>query len=667
MPRDFAAAWSPADQQAAWDAGLPVPDVVTTTDVFALAPPPLPALQPAGSLQSLAGGNWQGVYRQSFDAGFPTARFDGNCQLVTLSNHPRYRWGSGTQTTFGHTPAAALPALDITAATAPDPEDARIQFICVFDRLEAAQNLMVQFALRLNRAGDGDTFFAGISTDGQTFYGRRWRNTPPVPDGGADGPYPWASQRLFAPFIGAALSGGEADAHGRVAVLWEFHSPSVRTAAQGAWLDEIVVDQYIPRSGAWVCRDADPVMHVAGAPGGAPVSKGINLPPYPVFTPSGLPGHVARLQQSGVQWVRLEWQARLDSIDGAGGAGSAAALAGPAGLLNYVDLRHYDELLALLCDPDHPIGVLGLLDYWTLPSQTWQRAGRIDDTYLEAMTATADLLARYYGDRVGHWEIWNEPDFRQTSLAAGDYARLLTTVSAAIKGADPRAQIVFGGLGGADWVAANYFQQVIRQLPTDPIPYDIFAIHPYPSHEFRRGGQLIRDPSYLRFDPPTVLEQFMAIMRAAGHAPRPIWITEVGWNRAADSRNPATLRCQAIAETMVTGAEQAAFLPEQFDILFKEVLWGPDLPAVTKVFWYQYMDVGLEMTDGGCWGGSGGPTHVVDWWFGLYSGTDWAAGIFEPQPNPVECSFRTYGDAGALNGCLPVPEVAAAAQASDPP
>ena len=115
MPRDFAAAWSPADQQAAWDAGLPVPDVVTTTNVFALAPPPSPALQPAGSLQSLVVGNWPGVYRQSFDAGFPIARFDGNCQLVTLSNHPRYRWGSGTQTTFGHTPAAALPARLIRA------------------------------------------------------------------------------------------------------------------------------------------------------------------------------------------------------------------------------------------------------------------------------------------------------------------------------------------------------------------------------------------------------------------------------------------------------------------------------------------------------------------------------------------------------------------------
>lgn len=652
MGRDFAESWSPADRVAAWNVGLPAPDVVTTTNVFALAPAHLPA-PPLAEPQPAGGGGWQNVYRQSFDRGFPAAKFDGSCQVVTLSNHPRYRWGSGTRTTFNGTRGAASPALGIVESTGTYPEDALLQFACVFDGLQAAQNLMVQFALRLDRGSGGDTFFAGVSTDGQTFYGRRWRNTPPAPDGAADGPYAWANQRLFAPFIGGAT-----DADGRVAVLWEFRSDAARTDAQGAWLDEIVVDQYAPRAGSFVCRDADPVMRVAGAPGGQPVSKGVNLPPYPVFTPSGLPGHVARLQQSGVQWVRLEWQARLDGV---------GALAGPAGLLNYIDLRHYDELLDLLCDPDHPIGVLGLLDYWTLPSQTWKRAGRIDDAYLEAMTAAADLLARYYGDRVGYWEIWNEPDFRLTYLAAGDYARLLTALSASIKQADPRAQIVFGGLGGADWVAAGYFRQVVQQLPTDPVLYDIFAIHPYPSHEFRRGGRLIRDPSYLRFDSPTVLERFMAIMRAAGHAPRPIWITEVGWNRAADSSNPATLRCQAIAETMVTGTEQAAFLPEQFDILFKEVLWEPDTPAVTKVFWYQYMDVGLEITDAGCWGGrGGGAVHVVDWWFGLYSGTDWAGGIFEPQPNPVECSFRAYGDAEALRRCLPAPEVAAAAGSDTP-
>jgi hypothetical protein len=440
-------------------------------------------------------------------------------------------------------------------------------------------------------------------------------------------------------------------------VLWEFRSDDIRTATQGAWLDEITVEQYIPPPALAACRSADPVMHVDGAPGDSPVSKGVNLPPYPVYTPSGLPGHVARLRASGAQWVRLEWQAHLHI------AGNVADLWGPATLLNYIDLRHYDALLAQLCAPEQPIAVLALLDYWTLPDQSWKRTGRLGETHQEAMSAITSLLVRYYADRVGYWEIWNEPDYQATYVAAGDYAQLLTRLSAAIKQADGRAQVLFGGLGSADWVAANYFRQVIRLLPADPVPYDVFAIHPYPSQEFRRAGRLIRDPSYLRHTAPTVLEPFLAIMREAGHAPRPIWITEIGWNRAADSSNPQTLACQAVYETMVTGAEQAAYLPQQFDILFKEVAWEPDSAAVTKIFWYQYMDVGLAIADAACRGGryTGGPQRVVDWWFGLYSGTDWAAGVLEPQPNLVECSFRAYPDAAAISRCLPAEETLAAA------
>jgi hypothetical protein len=109
---------------------------------------------------------------------------------------------------------------------------------------------------------------------------------------------------------------------------------------------------------------------------------------------------------------------------------------------------------------------------------------------------------------------------------------------------------------------------------------------------------------------------------------------------------------------MVTGVQQAAFLPQQFDILFQEAAWGTDLPAVAKIFWYQYMDSGLEIDDRFCVRQGALATRVVDWWYGLYSGTDGGAGIFEPQPNLVECSFRAYPDAAAINRCLAIGEVA---------
>ncbi len=379
------------------------------------------------------------------------------------------------------------------------------------------------------------------------------------------------------------------------------------------------------------------------------VSKGINFPPYPIYTPSGLAGHVARLRQSDVHWARIEWQARLQLGDG------VRQLTGPASLLTYIDLRHYDTLLALLCAPPHPIGVLGLLDYWLLPNQEWKAGGRINAAYLDAVTATVELLARYYQDRVGHWEIWNEPDSAATYLAPGDFARLLTAAHAAIKQVDGDVRVLLGGIGGVDSVAARYVQQVLQQLPTDPIPYDIFAIHPYPSKEFRRDGRLIRDPTYLLSTPPTAIHRFLQLMEAAGHAPRPVWITEIGWNRAADSSDPGTLRCTPVFETMVTGREQAEFLAQQFDILFQQVAWPEELPAVAKIFWYQYIDVGLAISEAECYGrrpGAGGPQRVVDWWYGLYSGTDWAQGLREPQPNLAECTFRAYPDRAAVEVCL---------------
>ena len=185
--------------------------------------------------------------------------------------------------------------------------------------------------------------------------------------------------------------------------------------------------------------------------------------------------------------------------------------------------------------------------------------------------------------------------------------------------------------------------------------YDVLGLHPYPSTEFRVNGQTIRDPSYLRSYAPTVVARVMEVMRAAGHGERPIWATELGWNRGADSTNPATQACRRIAATMVTGEEQARYLPEGFDILFKETGWAGDTPGVVKVFWYQYADVGLATSAAECNGSvrtTDSAPMIVDWWFGLYSGTDAAVGIFEPQPNRAECTFRAYPDANAVAACL---------------
>lgn len=661
MMEDFARPWSSAEKSALWNAGLPVPDAVTAgTDVFALvglgnAAPfaPLggalvqgadhtPRALPASFAAPPAA--WSPLYRQNFDQGLPQTTNDGACHFMLLSADSSIWWNYDTTYTFNASPGAAAVINYLPPATGLDNQpgagEQTAQIVCVFEHMADTRNFMVQFALRMERSATG-SFFAGISTDGRTFLGRRWRDTAAGRDSAQ-----WVDNRLYLPFAGESAH----SASGAIAVLWEYRTSQPADTVIPVALDDIVIDRYVGTPTQ--CRSNDPRIIVPGTPGATPVSKGINLPAYLDYTPSGLAGHVARLKASAVGWVRLEFESRMPPEV------PAAALEGVGGQLSYFDFQHYDTLLDLLCAEPQPVGVLALLDYKTMLDPSWRANGRPATSWQSSFLAHTRQLVRYYRDRVAYWEIWNEPDFSVSYLAPGAYAQLLSNVYAVIKQTDRGAQVLSGGLGGIDRNAANYLQQMLAQLPPDRSAFDIFAIHPYPSRQFAQNGMMIRDPSYLHYLAPTVLEPFLQILAAAGLSNKPIWVTEIGWNRAADSTNTATLTCNSISQGMVTGPEQALYLPVQMDILFKETAWAPGVPSVTKIFWYQYGDVGLTMTDSQCQGvdwPADPRARVVDWWYGLYSGTDPAHGIVEPQPNRSECTFRAYPDAGNVNRCFSAP------------
>ena len=635
QPDDLNPVWSEADLQTLAAAHLPFPATATSlVNVFAAAPPGSATASVAPRPDDGDDSGWTPLMRAGFDAGWPWTGQLQACRLVRMASRPGQGWTVDHARAFaGSAGSAAPPAGDDIA------DNARrvhvVQVACVFDDLAAAHNLMAEFALLLDPADTAGSFFVGASTDGRNFVGRRWRAVD------AGDARRWTQQRVFFPFIDALT----ARSNGRLAVMWEYRQAAGATNAPGVRLDALSVERFDPPVTA--CRDLDPAFALVGAPGRALVSKGLNLPPYLDAADDGLAGHVARLQASGVNWARVELQAAL-------GAGTAAdKLVGRPGQLGYVDLKHYDTLFHLLCTGNPPTAVLGLLGYHMLPDGSW-RSTRTAADYRVGFGALSATLVRYFADRVRAWEIWNEPDHPSTYLAPADFAHLLANSYATIKGIDEGATVVLGGLSGAGATAAGYLRRVLAALPADTPGYDVLGLHPYPSTEFRTGGQVIRDPSYLRSYAPTVVARFMEVMRAAGHADRPIWVTEIGWNRAADSTNPATQGCPRIAATMVTGAEQAAFLPEAFDILFKETGWDDATPGVVKIFWYQYGDVGLAISAAECTGVTrtgGSAAAIVDWWYGLYSGTDAGAGILEPRPNRVECTYRAYPDAAALAAC----------------
>jgi hypothetical protein len=121
---------------------------------------------------------------------------------------------------------------------------------------------------------------------------------------------------------------------------------------------------------------------------------------------------------------------------------------------------------------------------------------------------------------------------------------------------------------------------------------------------------------------------------------------------------------------LVSRPTQALYLASGFDVLFHYTAWdwqasAPTIPGVTKVFWYQYRDTGINLdcnaatnATAAAWSPSWNDsylaryvfpatsTEVVDWWFGMYDG----AAI--PQPKDAQCVYRLYPDQNAVRTCL---------------
>ena len=153
------------------------------------------------------------------------------------------------------------------------------------------------------------------------------------------------------------------------------------------------------------------------------------------------------------------------------------------------------------------------------------------------MTAYANwveaVVERYDGDGfedmpdlkypILYWEVDNEPDLHNhrpprgkpnsidpsTFETPAEYAQLLTTTSAAIRKANPKAKVLFGGLASVQNAHGQaYLKQVLSQV--DPNVFDILSVHCY-------------------IDKPTIngLERSMIFVRSI-LPDTPVWLTETG-------------------------------------------------------------------------------------------------------------------------------------------
>ncbi|HYC80835.1 MAG TPA: hypothetical protein VEB65_03555 [Solirubrobacterales bacterium] len=118
---------------------------------------------------------------------------------------------------------------------------------------------------------------------------------------------------------------------------------------------------------------------------------------------------------------------------------------------------------------------------------------------------------------IRRWQVWNEPNFRlfwKPRVSPPAYARLLHASATAIRGADPRAQIVLAGIapvgaGMKTWV----FMRRLLRVDGVRADFDLAALHPYSVNLSQLDYQV---------------SQVRAAMAAGGAARKPLLVTEIG-------------------------------------------------------------------------------------------------------------------------------------------
>ena len=258
---------------------------------------------------------------------------------------------------------------------------------------------------------------------------------------------------------------------------------------------------------------------------------------------------IQKLQDLNVSWVREEFNWNV--IEPQQGV---------------YDWNGYDLIMERYAQAG--ISVLGVLAYSADWASTAPASSTEKDKYPPADAAWRDFVdavVRRY-PMVTAWEVWNEPNHEQFLHAkdrSSAYAAILKTASAAIRSANPRAQIVFGGLSGAD---ASFLQKLYRLGVKDA--FDIVAVHPYRT----LNGKTIYPPEVTIFglnSLATDLYVLRSMVRAYDtESPSPIWITEIGWS------------------SDTSGASET----DQANYLQRSVFIARFYAQVEKIFWYNLRD-----------------------------------------------------------------------------
>lgn len=204
------------------------------------------------------------------------------------------------------------------------------------------------------------------------------------------------------------------------------------------------------------------------------------------------------------------------------------------------------------------LGVLGYSPPWS--GKKWNEPVTNAELLKEFITA---VVKRY--PQITHWEFWNEPDSKtywQPQDEMKTYTSLLKIVYPAMKSANPRAQLLMGGLTSEGFYA---FKRILAQGGGEY--FDIVNIHPF-TDPLRKNS--VKDIGYK-------LNHIRKELKKYGLRKK-IWITEIGCPGKKD-----TTSCWWWIGRCTSEKEQADFLKEAFAYLTAQ-------EDVEKVFWAFFQD-----------------------------------------------------------------------------
>lgn len=240
---------------------------------------------------------------------------------------------------------------------------------------------------------------------------------------------------------------------------------------------------------------------------------------------------------------------------------------------------------------EHHMKTLAILDYsalWAVdPKCGSVRCPPADDSSFASFARAAASHFESLG--VHDWEIWNEPNVKNSWLPAADpagYANLLKAAYPAIHAADPDAVVISGGLapaatGNGD-IAPIAYVKALYDSGAGPY-FDAVGFHPYSFPVLPSSFAAWNAWSQMHSTSPSI----RSVMAANGDAGKKIWMTEFG----APTGGPGTIATSSASfeghPDHVSETLQAAILSDAISLQKRYAWAGP-------LFLYTYRDRGTS-------------------------------------------------------------------------